>query len=229
MMAKAPAARPLATIRKESIEAQVFDVLRREVLEGRLKSGQRLVQDDLATALGTSRIPVRSALAKLESSGLLTLDDRGAYVVASFGEEDVGEIYGLRSLLEPYAALRALPNFSTARLNELKAINAEIADVVRARDNDRWGDLNATFHMRIYDAAGQPRLIKILRDLWVRRPSLASLKNPEQLWRSHAEHDAIIAAIEMGDAPKLETLVRAHIRGAGKAWLKFMASRAGQD
>lgn len=222
-------AQPLATIRKESIEAQVFEILRREILEGRLRPGQRLVQDDLAVSLGTSRIPVRSALAKLEASGLLTLDDRGAYLVASFGAEDVAEIYGLRSLLEPYAALCALPKFDAARLRELKVINAAITEVIRERDNDRWSELNSTFHMCIYEAAQQPRLMKILRDLWVRRPSLAPLKNPDQLSRSHAEHGAIIAAIETGDAVRLETLVRDHIRGAGNAWMTFMATRARRD
>jgi DNA-binding GntR family transcriptional regulator len=70
-----------STIRRETLETQVYEALRKAIIEGRLARGERLVQDDLATQFGTSRIPVRDALKRLETEGLVSLDERGSYVV----------------------------------------------------------------------------------------------------------------------------------------------------
>src|ERR1700724_2015413 len=111
-----------SAIQRETLETKVYQALRAAIIEGHLARGERLVQDDLPTQFGPSRIPVRDALKRLETEGLVTVDERGSYIVSYFGSEDVEEIYGLRLLLEPYAAGKALDGRAAGGLEELGSI-----------------------------------------------------------------------------------------------------------
>lgn len=207
------------------MEEKVYLTLRREILQGNLPGGQRLVQDELASQLGTSRIPVRAALQKLESTGLVILDQKGFYTVATFTASDIAEIYGLRLLLEPYAARLAVPNMSAERLVQLAETNAEMNAAVKDGDTDRWSELNRDFHMSIYEDCGQPRLLRIIRDISASRPSFSPIKTKDTLDRSSQEHAAMLEAAHQGNAERMEILIRDHIRNAGETWQKMLATR----
>lgn len=216
---------PLPILKRETMEGRAYVVLRREILEGRLKPGQRLVQDELAADLGISRIPVRGALKLLETAGLVVADAKGSYSVAPFGADDIEEIYGLRLVLEPYAARLALPRIASDVVKRLQDLNAEMKAAAADEDTDRWTELNAEFHLAIYDAAGQPRLMRIIRDLWFGRPSFSPIKSRAQLERSTEEHEALIAAIIARDVHEFERRVHDHIRRAGDRWATLLARR----
>ena len=76
--------RPLEAVQRQSLEAQTYETMRRAILRGDLPAGRRLVQGELAAELGTSRIPVRDALKRLQTDGLVTVDGR---VVSTPGEK----------------------------------------------------------------------------------------------------------------------------------------------
>jgi DNA-binding GntR family transcriptional regulator len=220
---KSEAAAP--QIRRETIEQQVYVALRREILEGKLKPGQRLVQDDLAARLGTSRIPVRGALKVLEGNGLLTLDAKGAYIVSHFGAADLEEVYALRVLLEPEAARLAIPGIEPAEIDDLKEINEAMRRAVKANDRDQWTELNQQFHLSLYEASRRPRLMRMIRDLWSGRPSFSPIKDRANLLKSVDEHAGMIEALETRNATLLRRLVRDHIVDAGKRWSALLNAR----
>ena len=110
---------PFSALKKETLEARVYQDLRTAIIKRHLAHGERLIQDMLAAQFGTSRIPVRDALKRLNAEGLVTMDERGSYVVSVFGIADIEEVYGLRMLLEPYAAGSALERMTQGDIEEL--------------------------------------------------------------------------------------------------------------
>ena len=212
-----------STIRRETLETQVYEALRKAIIEGRLARDERLVQDDLATQFGTSRIPVRDALKRLETEGLVTLDERGSYVVSYFGSEDVEEIYGLRLLLEPYAAGKALDCMTASGLEELESIAQEMKEAAALKDIERYVQLNQTFHLSLYELSRQRRLVRLIQSLWSGLMPLTPMAVPGQLERSAREHEAIMRALQDRRRDSVESLMRDHIEHAESALQAHLA------
>ena len=212
-----------STIRRETLETQVYEALRKAISEGRLARDARLVQDDLATQFGTSRIPVRDALKRLETEGLVTLDERGSYVVSYFGSEDVEEIYGLRLLLEPYAACKALDCMTASDLKELENIAQEMKEAATLKDIERYVRLNQTFHLALYELSRQRRLVRMIQSLWLGLMPLTPMAVPGQLERSAREHEAIMRALQDRRRDSVESLMRDHIEHARMALQAHLA------
>jgi DNA-binding GntR family transcriptional regulator len=212
-----------STIRRETLEMQVYQALRKAIIEGQLARAERLVQDDLAAQFGTSRIPVRDALKRLETEGLVSVDERGSYVVSFFGSEDVEEIYGLRLLLEPYAAGKALDCMTANDLEELENIAQEMKAAAALKDIERYVQLNQTFHLSLYELSRQHRLMRMIQSLWSGLMPLTPITVPGQLERSASEHEAILRALQERQRDVLETLMREHIQHAAKALQAHLA------
>lgn len=212
-----------STIRRETLETQVYEALRKAIIEGHLARAERLVQDDLATKFGTSRIPVRDALKRLETEGLATLDERGSYVVSYFGSEDVEEIYGLRLLLEPYAAGKSLDCMTASDLEELENIAKEMKEAAALKDIERYVQLNQIFHLSLYELSRQRRLVRMIQSLWSGLMPLTPMAVPGQLERSESEHEVILRALQERQRDTLEALVRDHIRHAAMALQAHLA------
>ena len=212
-----------STIRRETLETQVYEALRKAIIAGHLARAARLVQDDLATQFGTSRIPVRDALKRLETEGLVTLDERGSYVVSYFGSEDVEEIYGLRLLLEPYAAGKALDCMTASDLEELEHIAREMKETAALKDIERYVQLNQTFHLSLYELSRQRRLVRMIQSLWSGLMPLTPMAVPGQLERSASEHETILRALQERQRETLEALMREHIQHAAMALQAHLA------
>ena len=210
-------------VRRETLEAQVYEALRKAIIEGRLSHAGRLVQDDLAAQFGTSRIPVRDALKRLENEGLVNLDERGSYVVSYFGSEDVEEIYGLRLLLEPYASGKALNNATASDFKELENIAQEMTAAAEQKDIEQYVQLNRAFHFTLYELSRQRRLVRMIQSLWSGLMPLTPMAVPGQLERSACEHEAIMRALKDNQQNLLESLMRDHIEHASIALQAHLA------
>lgn len=215
----------LRPIRRETLEDQVYRALRQAILEGRLKGGERLVQEALASTFGTSRIPVRDALRRLHQEGLVEADERGGYRVATWGPEDVEDVYTLRLLLEPEALRLAGPKLSEEELDELEALQFQMEEAASEGDLDRYVDLNRSFHFFIYEAAGKRRLFQFIQMLWSGLPPLTPLSVPGQLDRSNREHWLLVQALRKGAVEEAVHILRRHIRYAMEALLERMEAK----
>lgn len=213
-----------STIRRETLETQVYEALRKAIIEGRFARDARLVQDDLASQFGTSRIPVRDALKRLEAEELVKLDERGSYVVSCFGSEDVEEIYGLRLLLEPYAAGKALNGATAGDLEDLESITREMKTAAAQKDIERYVQLNQTFYLTLYGLSRQRRLVRIIQSLWSGLMPLTPMAVSGQLERSASEHEAIMRALKERQRQKVEVLMRDHIEHARRALQAHLAA-----
>ena len=142
----------------------IADAIRAGILDGTIEAGQQLVQDDLARAFGTSRIPVREALRQLESDGIVAYHPHRGASVALLSASDVAEIYEMRAPLEKLALRLAIPNLDHARLTAAKRAVDDSAGIASAA---LFGRLNWRFHEIIYEAAERPRLLKAIKNLYI--------------------------------------------------------------
>ncbi len=188
----------------------VTAALREALITGEFEPGTPLRQRDLAARFGVSPTPVREALRRLEVEGLVRCDlHRGASVVeGKFGATE--ENYQVRAALESLAARLAATRISEAELERLKELHEELA-----RHSKRTAaaiDINRRFHFQIYEAAGSPILLALLRLLWRSLPDGPQLIRP--LAESVRMHGEIVAAIRRRDQDAAERLTREHILGA---------------
>src|SRR5918996_3743806 len=179
-------------IRRETLGSQIYDLLRDRILCGELPGGARILQSALSEEMGISRIPIRDALQRLESDGLIVGDELGRYTVVQFSAAETDEIYAIRRKLEPFAIEIAAQRMSDETIAELKALHAELTHAARERDLNRYTELNIQFHVAIYEASEMKRLVRIILGLWRGVPQLTPIVLEGRITRSQREHDEIM-------------------------------------
>jgi len=197
--------------RGETVEIRVYQVLRQAILEGRLPGGRHLVQEDVAREMGVSRIPVRDALRRLATDGLVTPGSRGTYHVNPFTAKDAEDIYELRALIEGFAAEQATQRAEQHDIEILEQTAKSIAEAAEHGDTDTYVQSNVEFHMSLYRLADNPRMLSMIRSLWLGRPPLTPIAFPAYVRRSAAEHMEMVAALRQRDGARLRQLVVRHI------------------
>lgn len=202
--------------RPESLSDRVYATLREYLRAGRIAAGQPLQEAALAAQLGVSRTPVREALARLESEGLIAADGR-SFVVPVLDDEDVDEIYDLRGLLEPAALARVAAAAPTSRTlapvaSALKA--AEAAE--RDGDAEAFIEANARFHAAWHALVANRRLLRAiaLSSGHVRYLRVLTLNDPAARKAALSGMRAIVAALRKGDPARAAEVMREHLRVA---------------
>lgn len=143
-------------------DGYVADRLRRAILRGELKPGQKLDQNEIAELLNVSRSPVREALRTLAAEGLVAVYPHRGAVVSELSREEFEEISLIRVSLEGMAAGLAAPHMDDERIATLKAI---LEDLDQTTNPDQWVALNRRFHNTIYRAVHRPRLLALIQSL----------------------------------------------------------------
>ena len=188
----------------------VAALIRELIITGELAAGEQLRQRDLAQRFHVSQTPVREAMRRLESEGLVVGDAHRGFTVVEPDDGPVEENFQIRAALESLGASLAARKNDEQGLARLQALN----DRMRAlpEGDPQYADLNREFHFTVYEYARSPLLLTLMRLLW------ASLQGGPQVLRSHAEsagqHDAILGALRAGDAAGASARTYQHIMGA---------------
>jgi DNA-binding GntR family transcriptional regulator len=188
----------------------VFESLREMITRGDMQPGEPLRQRDIAARFNVSPTPVREALRRLESEGLVSSDlHRGSRVAGLEVAEQV-ESYRILAVLESLATGMAVEKMTDGDLEEVRALERAFAE--RPEDDPSVPDLNREFHFRIYECARSPLLLSLMRLLWL------SFSPRRQLWRPHAEsvqeHARLVDALAARDRDRAQTITREHVLGS---------------
>lgn len=198
--------------RYRTLEEMVIEAVRSAILTGVFAPGAKLPQDQIAEALGVSRIPVRSALRWLESEGLVVFQAHRGATVSTLTPEDVAEIYEIRVRLEKFALRSACERVTAQNLAELEALAEEMDRAAEAEPED-WYAARQRFYRRLYEIGKVPRtatLIDRLRGEVGRY--LERVRGPEP----HG-HKVIIAAMRSGDPVAAEEWLDNHLSQVSKS------------
>jgi DNA-binding GntR family transcriptional regulator len=194
----------------------VYDLLKEKILSGQYEPLERLVADQIGRELGTSVIPIREALQRLESDGLVEIQPYVGARVAAISERDLEELFEIRKKLEPLLARSALAGVTPAALSELERIYTEMDQAIEADDMFAYSRKNWEFHESIYRLSPWRTLYQIVQQVCDNSARSRWVFNlaPHQSVESQVEHRQIIAALAEGDAETLYLLTTRQIERA---------------
>lgn len=215
-----------APIRYQTKQAMVYHTVRNAIMQCQLKPGQRVIAEEIAQQLQVSHIPVREALQQLQSDGLVENVPHIGARVAPISPLSVAEVFTLMEGLELVASRLVCQARTEADLTELETILLQMDDALEQKQPEGWADLNTQFHLKIAHITSMPILQEMtgrVLNHWdrVRRYFFKSVLS-YRVYQAQEEHRATFAAIKAQDVDQLETLVKAHNRGALAAYMDTM-------
>jgi DNA-binding GntR family transcriptional regulator len=192
---------------------QAYREIRQRILDNVYPAGHRALEQEFADQLGLSRTPVREALLKLQSDGLVEVVPRHGARVLPVSPDDMREIYQMLTAIEPMAAeLVARKNLPAADLRPLIDASRDMTIALKNDDLDAWARADERFHRLMIALAGNRLIVETAQSLWDRahRARMVTLRLRPRPVNSTREHNAIVEAIRAGDATEAARLHRAH-------------------
>ena len=195
----------------KTIAEKVLKILEDEILSGKYKPGDRLVEREIAERLGVSRIPVREALFSLERRGFVKANNRKGREVVGLSKREISENYSIRELIEGYA-------LSEKSLEQDRKIKATLRQMVeqmekfaQKKDLESYRNLNSKFHHAIAQGLNNKKLYKIYSEAakstnWFQNLTLYVPRMEESI----QEHKLLLKAYEDQDLLKIRSLMKNH-------------------
>jgi len=219
--------KPLHKVNKPESLAQIaYKALRHSILSFELQQSKTYNEMSISEELGLSRTPVREALLRLSSEGLITFLPRKGFIVTSYTQEEIEEIFELRLILESAVIRKIATKVSRNNLIELR----EHIELQRqaASENDYHGFMTSdrAFHETFFELAGNDRLIEIMNNFQdiCHMIGICYLKVEGLYEIAIHHHEAILKGIETGDADRAETAITNHISQVEAAVIETITS-----
>lgn len=205
-----------------------YEALRRGILGGRYPPGTRIVIDQMATEMGTSKVPVREAVVRLAGEGWLQLQPHVGPVVPLLSPDEILETSLIRAIIEGAAVRHSVERTTRPTLLKLRQIVQQL-DKAALSDDASYPMLNLAFHSMAFESCPYPALKEMATSFIEKTCRLRTVRFlPAYREESQREHHALLQAIESGDAARAESLTRAHVEHAGQLLWKFAREHAEQ-
>jgi DNA-binding GntR family transcriptional regulator len=199
---------------------RIFKEIEGDILSGRFKPRERLVEMDLISRFGVSRTVIREALKSLEARGLVRATPYRGVVVADLTTEEIEEIYFVRTELEKIAAKLVIEHITSKEIQELKKLSKEVARHLREKTHQMI-EKDSEFHRMIFKACHNSYLYEVIDYLRTKahivRFNAWSL--PRRIEQSIVEHREMIRAIEDKNLSQLEKLIVKHLTISKNSYL----------
>ena len=208
---------------------RVYEYLKSAILSDRLKPGEKLTEEHLAKTLGVSRTPVREALHKLESEGLIKLRKKRGFIVSRDSKEEVEELFELRSILEGYTLRLISQSISEETLKQLNGFIQDAEDALRRKKIEDVFEWNTRFHDTLHElVANKTRLHRLIVNMrkYVLRHRKDTLRYPDGGRRTVLGHRKILVALQLRDPDLCERIMREHIREAQEDAIQSLFGKA---
>ena len=212
-----------------SIREKVYEQLKSAILSGHYTPGEKLAEEHLAERLGVSRTPVREALHKLESEGLVKLRKKRGFVVSRDTKEEVEELFELRSILEGYTLRLISQTISAETLKQLNAFVQNAEEALRRKKISEVFKWNTRFHDTLHElVANKARLHRLIVNMrkYVLRHRKDTLRYPDGGRRAVEGHKKILLALGLKDPELCERVMREHIREAMDDAIQSISGKA---
>ncbi len=198
----------------------VYQIIRDGILQGAFAPGERLRQDELAEAIGVSRIPVRSALMQLDAEGLITFHSYRGALVTDVTVADMREIYEIRALVEPHALRKAMRAMTPERLEHLEQLARELNEV---EDGAEFLALRLGFFTALYEGGEQPLMLGLIERLRMRAGRYWLERDVEYVrGPGERDHTQILGYLRAADADGAAQWLQEHLERLGGQLVELM-------
>ncbi len=214
----------MSAVSKLSLPDQVFNSLRDALMSGRFAPGQRVPLRTIATALGTSTMPVREAVNRLVAMGALEFLPNRRVSVPALSSRRYGDLAAARVIIESSAAEAAASLLSDAQIDELTLVHAQmracLAQLDKPEAAQTFLDLNKRFHFIVYAVNESETLMSIIESLWLQvGPYLNLVLKDSKDWFTTDQHGPLLEALQQRDARKAKITMHDNIEYAAKFML----------
>lgn len=226
-----PAPLGLASPQYKAKAELVYEEIRRAIKEGIFKPGDKLLTDQLASALRVSRMPVREAIKRLQVEGLVDVIPHKGATVATVTEEQMRDVFAVRVVVEGLAASLAAKLAEPQDVANLQALYKEMENLVASGDRQAQMAKNNEFHNAIFRIS-RNSIIKSLGPSLVdsiERYRLRSMLMPTRPKEVLEEHRRILDAIVRRDPAAAERAIRDHIERTGQLMASYVSNRANAE
>jgi DNA-binding GntR family transcriptional regulator len=194
------------------LHASIYEDLRRRMITGKITAGAALSTRGLALELGVSQMPVRDALSRLAAEGAVDIRSKRRIAIPQMTEERFTDLLDCRLLLEPEAAVQALPFITPAHLKRLRTIDSRLDAAMQDGDVNGYMECNFAFHFGIYRLNHRPTLNRLIETLWLQfGPFMRVVYGRYGTVNLVDQHRIALDAIEAGDADLLRRAIASDI------------------
>ena len=202
---------------RPNLRDQIYDVLKKLIITGEIKPGQKISEENIASSLKVSRTPIRETLVRLEHEGIVEITPRKGAHVVSISKKRIMDIMKVRGVLEGLVTRLALENMTDDLLNKLKGtLKKQEAIVGETKSEKRLlkaAHIDAELHANLLEGCDN-EFAKNMMDiinLHLQFIRLRTVVLPGRMEKTYQEHVKIMEAIEEGDADLAEKLMRDHV------------------
>ncbi len=208
--------RPSAFQVPATLSETIYHSLKKALIDGEIKPGQRLQEKEIAALYNTSSTPVREAFFRLAAEKYLVINARKEVLVQDTTKEEVRELYEIVRALDILAGRKSLARMEDRDIRAIGEMTAELGRFHAADDHHRYLEQNLRIHDRIWSQCGSVSLYETLTDLMAkiaiyrRKTDFSPFADPPALEKSYRDHLEIFRLIERRDAAGLEELTKVH-------------------
>lgn len=210
---------------RQQLPEEVAGYVRELIVTGAVRQGEFLRMERIAEAVGVSNTPVREGLLILRSEGLVELVPRRGFVVSSYSQQDVRDLFWTQAQVARELAARAATKITPEQLAELEVILAQYEAAVAKGDENQIGDLGHFFHRRINLAADSHRLALLLSSVVRQLPNRFYAAIETRVSTDGDDHELLMDALRCRDARKAKSLMERHIVARGEYLIEILEQR----
>lgn len=200
----------------------IFETLRKAIVSGDIKPGERLMEVSLADQMGVSRTPVREAIRRLEAEGLVTMIPRKGTHVSELSVKDIMDVLEVRTVLDKLATDLAAKRMQPAQLKALESVHKQYISCVEKDNMEGAVKKDVEFHDIIYSASGNPRLVAVAGSLREHIYRFRVIYMSGSLIAENVlnEHEEILTALKDAQNNIASNLAEKHIRNQMETIIK---------
>ncbi|MFG6147568.1 GntR family transcriptional regulator [Halobacillus sp. B23F22_1] len=214
----------IINVTERKLPQRAYQILRLAIRNLKLLPGKTILEREIAEVLGMSRTPVREALIRLQTEGVVKLIPRKGFEIEPIEAKDLREIYEVVEMLEGLAAKLSTTTIQQEQLSELETLIEQQEQAINEENLAEWARLDNLFHFKIIGYAENKRLLNVIdvhADL-LYRARLITVKKRPLPFQSIIEHRAIVACMRAQDGEAAQASMQSHRKRARNEILKAL-------
>lgn len=210
---------------RQSLPDVIATDLRNRILSGDLTEGDLIRQELLAEEYGVSRMPVREALKRLDSEGLIVFVNNRSATVTKHSLAEIAEFFDVRTLLEVDLLKKSIPLMEEPHFNQCNELLNEMEASYASGNVADWGPLNAQYHAMLYEAANQTLTMQLLERVSMQANRYVSMHIDQLRKSDNAEHDhrSLLNLARLRDIDTAAMLLTTHLEKTKQQILALIA------
>lgn len=199
------------TIQRVSLVDNVTERLRRALLAGEIKPGEQIRVTALEKRFGVSHIPIREALRRLETEGLVVTLPQRAAVAAGVDLDDLGGLYDLRRIIEGHVIRRSVEAMTPEQVERVREALGALEAVAQDHDSPQFWELHRDFHWALLEPGATAWIKRVLVQIWLASQRYVRLFVSATLEEAMRDHRELLAASEARDPDRAEKILLRHL------------------